>query len=48
MEFTTGKKILKTAGEREVFNYETYLIGKDFSVPYYYGKYIEEERSKSV
>ena len=42
VEYISGKKILKKAGDREVFNYETYLKYKDFSVPYYYGKYEEE------
>lgn len=43
VEYATGKKVLKRTGAREVFNYETYLLGKNFSVPSYYGKYIEKD-----
>lgn len=38
-----GKKILKQTEIREMFNYETFLFGKNYSVPKYYGKYIEKD-----
>ena len=41
VECTSGKKVLKKTGAREAFNYEAYLVGRGFSVPEYYGKYIE-------
>ena len=43
VECTSGKKVLKKTGTRELFNYETYLSGNDYAVPFYYGKYIEED-----
>ncbi|WP_294353100.1 phosphotransferase [uncultured Clostridium sp.] len=33
---------MKKTDKREVFNYETYLTGKSFNVPKYYGKYVDE------
>ena len=43
VELTSGKKVLKKADKREVFNYETYLTSKELSVPYYYGKYVKQD-----
>lgn len=40
-----GKRTLKKADTREVFNYEKYLSGRSFRVPQYYGKYTEESDS---
>lgn len=38
-----GKRILKKADERELFNYEQFLSKGNFDVPVYYGKYIDKE-----
>lgn len=38
VETASAKKVLKKAGKREFFNYETYLKNRDFPVPAYYGK----------
>lgn len=35
----SGNYVLKKASEREVLNYERYLIQEDFKVPKYYGKW---------
>ena len=36
-------RIMKKASEREASNYEKYLGDKNFNVPKYYGKYIEDK-----
>lgn len=43
IETVSGSKILKKTNEREVFNYESYLADKEFAVPSYYGKRVEQE-----
>lgn len=40
-ETDSGRRILKKTGQREAFNYETYLAGKGYPVPDYYGKYVD-------
>lgn len=43
IDLSSGTKILKKVEEREAYNYETYLSGKSFAVPQYYGKFIEND-----
>lgn len=43
VECASGKRVLKQTDTREVYNYETYLLDKNFPVPRYYGKYIQED-----
>lgn len=44
IETSIGSRILKLSSEREAFNYENYLTGKNFAVPFYYGKWIIDDR----
>lgn len=39
-----GSRILKLSNKREAFNYENYLVGKRFAVPFYYGKWIIQDK----
>lgn len=41
IDFPSGRKVLKKAGAREVFNYETYLLDHEFPVPRYCGRWTE-------
>lgn len=43
IETSSGSKLLKMTDEREVFNYERYLSGRGFAVPFYYGKWMEKD-----
>lgn len=45
VDMSSGCKVLKKVDEREVFLYETYLAGKDFAVPQYYGKCMKENEN---
>ena len=38
----TCRRILKRAGEREILNYETFLAERKLPVPFYYGKWVDE------
>ena len=38
----TCRRILKRAGEREILNYETFLAERQLPVPFYYGKWVDE------